>query len=275
MGRFPRSRPCLRRRQGPPGRFTPHTITSPEVFFDELDDRRPGQPLLDLQEYTLGTVCAAVPIGTGTDPQCVALSAHRLTQTGFGKQHASCAMKPSQSSSLSWSPATTFAHPPGWPEAAADTAACRPPGPTSRGAATVRGANDCFGGVPPPARCCTSRPATDTRSWSCPPLRRSPQNGIGAWLSARRNPPDHRPGSGQPPLLSGEFQQLAALDNGGLGEEWRPGRRTRSGAARPAASEAVFLLHRTTRHARPVMEGASVVRARRRWGRCHRSGARR
>ncbi|WTH66332.1 hypothetical protein OHA89_40225 (plasmid) [Streptomyces sp. NBC_01546] len=54
--------------------FTPHTITSPEVLFDELDDRRPGQPLLDLQEYTLGTVCAAVPLGTGTDPQCVALS---------------------------------------------------------------------------------------------------------------------------------------------------------------------------------------------------------
>ncbi|MFE5861649.1 hypothetical protein ACFQ77_13990, partial [Streptomyces virginiae] len=43
-------------------------------LFDELDDRRPGKPLLDLQEYTLGTVCAAVPIGTGTDPQCVALS---------------------------------------------------------------------------------------------------------------------------------------------------------------------------------------------------------
>ncbi|MFE5861540.1 IclR family transcriptional regulator C-terminal domain-containing protein, partial [Streptomyces virginiae] len=55
-------------------KFTPHTITSPEVLFDELDDRRPGKPLLDLQEYTLGTVCAAVPIGTGTDPQCVALS---------------------------------------------------------------------------------------------------------------------------------------------------------------------------------------------------------
>ncbi|MFF1497191.1 IclR family transcriptional regulator [Streptomyces sp. NPDC058304] len=54
--------------------FTPHTITSPEVLFDELDDRWPGQPLLDLQEYTLGTVCAAVPIGTGTEPQCVALS---------------------------------------------------------------------------------------------------------------------------------------------------------------------------------------------------------
>ncbi|WP_425573627.1 IclR family transcriptional regulator [Streptomyces globosus] len=55
-------------------RFTPHTITSREILFDELDDRGPGQPLLDLQEYTLGTVCAAVPIGTGSEPQCVALS---------------------------------------------------------------------------------------------------------------------------------------------------------------------------------------------------------
>ncbi|MEU7553145.1 IclR family transcriptional regulator C-terminal domain-containing protein [Streptomyces sp. NPDC044571] len=54
--------------------FTPHTITNREILFDELDDRGPGQPLLDLQEYTLGTVCAAVPIGTGTEPQCVALS---------------------------------------------------------------------------------------------------------------------------------------------------------------------------------------------------------
>ncbi|MEU9107399.1 hypothetical protein AB0D54_24240 [Streptomyces xanthophaeus] len=36
--------------------------------------RHPGEPLLDLQEYTLGTVCAAVPIRTGTEPECVALS---------------------------------------------------------------------------------------------------------------------------------------------------------------------------------------------------------
>ncbi|MFZ3492247.1 IclR family transcriptional regulator [Streptomyces sp. 5.8] len=54
--------------------FTPHTITSPEVLFNELDTRHPGEPLLDLQEYALGTVCAAVPIRTGTEPECVALS---------------------------------------------------------------------------------------------------------------------------------------------------------------------------------------------------------
>lgn len=65
--------------------FTPHTITSPEVLFTELDTRHPGEPLLDLQEYALGTVCAAVPIRTGTEPECVALSLpspdpHKLQQ---------------------------------------------------------------------------------------------------------------------------------------------------------------------------------------------------
>ncbi|WSC82193.1 helix-turn-helix domain-containing protein [Streptomyces virginiae] len=54
--------------------FTPHTITSAEELFAELDTRDPGEPLVDLQEYALGTVCAAVPIRTGTDPECVALS---------------------------------------------------------------------------------------------------------------------------------------------------------------------------------------------------------
>ncbi|KPI31493.1 transcriptional regulator, IclR family [Actinobacteria bacterium OV450] len=54
--------------------FTPHTITSQEVLFAELDTHHPGEPLLDLQEYALGTVCAAVPIRTGTEPECVALS---------------------------------------------------------------------------------------------------------------------------------------------------------------------------------------------------------
>ncbi|WP_398897933.1 IclR family transcriptional regulator C-terminal domain-containing protein [Streptomyces sp. 3211.6] len=54
--------------------FTPHTITNQEELFAELDTRDPGEPLVDLQEYALGTVCAAVPIRTGTDPECVALS---------------------------------------------------------------------------------------------------------------------------------------------------------------------------------------------------------
>ncbi|MCX5300324.1 helix-turn-helix domain-containing protein [Streptomyces sp. NBC_00193] len=65
--------------------FTPHTITSPDILFNELDTRHPGEPLLDLQEYALGTVCAAVPIRTGPEPECVALSLpspdpHKLQQ---------------------------------------------------------------------------------------------------------------------------------------------------------------------------------------------------
>nr|WP_308369319.1 MULTISPECIES: hypothetical protein [unclassified Streptomyces] len=49
-------------------------MTSQEVLFAELDTRHPGEPLLDLQEYALGTVCAAVPVRTGQEPECVALS---------------------------------------------------------------------------------------------------------------------------------------------------------------------------------------------------------
>ncbi|OEJ30154.1 hypothetical protein BGK67_01105 [Streptomyces subrutilus] len=65
--------------------FTPHTITSPEALFTEPDTRHPGEPLLDLQEYAPGTVCATVPIRTGTDPECAALSLpspdpHKLQQ---------------------------------------------------------------------------------------------------------------------------------------------------------------------------------------------------
>ncbi len=54
--------------------FTPHTLTSRHVLFRQLDERPPGTPLLDLQEYALGTVCAAVPITAGPNPECVALS---------------------------------------------------------------------------------------------------------------------------------------------------------------------------------------------------------
>ncbi len=54
--------------------FTTHTLTSLPVLFRQLDDRPPNTPLLDLQEYALGTVCAAVPITAGPNPECVALS---------------------------------------------------------------------------------------------------------------------------------------------------------------------------------------------------------
>ncbi|MFJ3925343.1 IclR family transcriptional regulator [Streptomyces sp. NPDC090022] len=54
--------------------FTAHTLTSEQVLFHQLDTRAPGAALLDLQEYALGTVCAAVPITAGPNPECVALS---------------------------------------------------------------------------------------------------------------------------------------------------------------------------------------------------------
>ncbi|MFJ6478789.1 MULTISPECIES: IclR family transcriptional regulator [unclassified Streptomyces] len=55
-------------------RFTPHTLTSQRDLFHQLDDRPPNTPLLDLQEYAIGTVCAAVPITAGPKAECVALS---------------------------------------------------------------------------------------------------------------------------------------------------------------------------------------------------------
>ncbi|WP_406187796.1 IclR family transcriptional regulator [Streptomyces sp. NBC_01006] len=66
-------------------RFTAHTITRQEDLFRQLDGRRPGTPLLDLQEYAVGTVCAAVPITSGPNAECLALSIpapdpHRLVQ---------------------------------------------------------------------------------------------------------------------------------------------------------------------------------------------------
>ncbi|MER7463122.1 IclR family transcriptional regulator C-terminal domain-containing protein [Streptomyces sp. NPDC097981] len=66
-------------------RFTAHTITRQDHLFRQLDTRRPGAPLLDLQEYALGTVCAALPITSGPDAECLALSIpapdpHRLGQ---------------------------------------------------------------------------------------------------------------------------------------------------------------------------------------------------
>ncbi|MET9962302.1 IclR family transcriptional regulator C-terminal domain-containing protein [Streptomyces sp. NPDC006326] len=66
-------------------RFTPHTLTSERTLFHQLDVRLPNDPLLDLQEYAMGTVCAAVPITAGPNAECVALSMpapdpHRLKQ---------------------------------------------------------------------------------------------------------------------------------------------------------------------------------------------------
>ncbi|MFJ2111381.1 MULTISPECIES: IclR family transcriptional regulator [unclassified Streptomyces] len=64
-------------------RFTSRTITSEQLLFSRLDSHRPTMPVLDLQEYALGTVCAAVPLTAGSAVGCLALSlplehAHRL-----------------------------------------------------------------------------------------------------------------------------------------------------------------------------------------------------
>ncbi|MEV7088625.1 IclR family transcriptional regulator C-terminal domain-containing protein [Streptomyces sp. NPDC093085] len=64
-------------------RFTSRTITSERLLLARLDGHPPTMPVLDLQEYALGTVCAAVPLTAGASVGCLALSlplehAHRL-----------------------------------------------------------------------------------------------------------------------------------------------------------------------------------------------------
>jgi DNA-binding IclR family transcriptional regulator len=66
-------------------RLTSRTITNERVLFTKLDNQPPTVPVLDLQEYAVGTVCAAVPITAGKSVGCLALSmpvehAHRLRQ---------------------------------------------------------------------------------------------------------------------------------------------------------------------------------------------------
>ncbi|QES48405.1 IclR family transcriptional regulator [Streptomyces venezuelae] len=64
-------------------RLTSKTITSERILFSKLDSQPATVPVLDLQEYAVGTVCAAVPITAGASVGCLALSlpvehAHRL-----------------------------------------------------------------------------------------------------------------------------------------------------------------------------------------------------
>ncbi|MEV7993166.1 IclR family transcriptional regulator C-terminal domain-containing protein [Streptomyces sp. NPDC086077] len=66
-------------------RLTSRTITSDKVLLSRLEAQPPTVPVLDLQEYAIGTVCAAVPITAGAAVGCLALSlpvehAHRLRQ---------------------------------------------------------------------------------------------------------------------------------------------------------------------------------------------------
>ena len=64
-------------------RLTSRTITSEKALLSRLDAQPATVPVLDLQEYAIGTVCAAVPITAGSSVGCLALSlpvehAHRL-----------------------------------------------------------------------------------------------------------------------------------------------------------------------------------------------------
>ncbi|MCS0606231.1 IclR family transcriptional regulator [Streptomyces sp. LP11] len=64
-------------------RLTSRTITSDKLLLSRLESQPPTVPVLDLQEYAVGTVCAAVPITAGASVGCLALSlpvahAHRL-----------------------------------------------------------------------------------------------------------------------------------------------------------------------------------------------------
>ncbi|WP_411079255.1 IclR family transcriptional regulator [Streptomyces sp. cmx-18-6] len=66
-------------------RLTSRTITNEKVLFAKLDAQPATVPVLDLQEYALGTVCAAVPLTAGGAAGCLALSlpiedAHRLRE---------------------------------------------------------------------------------------------------------------------------------------------------------------------------------------------------
>ncbi|MEV5435946.1 IclR family transcriptional regulator C-terminal domain-containing protein [Streptomyces sp. NPDC052682] len=68
-----------------PARLTSRTITSDKLLLSRLAAQPPTVPVLDLQEYAVGTVCAAVPITAGSTVGCLALSlplehAHRLRQ---------------------------------------------------------------------------------------------------------------------------------------------------------------------------------------------------
>lgn len=64
-------------------RLTSRTITSERLLLARLESQPATVPVLDLQEYAIGTVCAAVPLTAGSSVGCLALSlpvehAHRL-----------------------------------------------------------------------------------------------------------------------------------------------------------------------------------------------------
>jgi DNA-binding IclR family transcriptional regulator len=66
-----------------PARLTSRTEVDDRALLTKLERQPASVPTLDLQEYAVGTVCAAIPVTIGTTVACLALSmplaqAHRL-----------------------------------------------------------------------------------------------------------------------------------------------------------------------------------------------------
>ncbi|SOD65085.1 transcriptional regulator, IclR family [Streptomyces zhaozhouensis] len=66
-------------------RLTSRTITDRRVLLSTLERQPPTMPVLDFQEYAIGTLCAAVPLTAGATVGCLALSlpvgqGHRLRE---------------------------------------------------------------------------------------------------------------------------------------------------------------------------------------------------
>ncbi|WP_307795567.1 IclR family transcriptional regulator [Actinacidiphila acididurans] len=66
-----------------PARLTSRTEVDDRILLTKLERQPATVPTLDLQEYAVGTVCAAIPVTIGTKAACLALSmpaarAHRL-----------------------------------------------------------------------------------------------------------------------------------------------------------------------------------------------------
>ncbi|GAA4858468.1 IclR family transcriptional regulator [Kitasatospora terrestris] len=57
-----------------PDALTPSTVAEPAVVMRRLASARPTMPVLERQEYALGTVCAAVPITIGSAVATMAIS---------------------------------------------------------------------------------------------------------------------------------------------------------------------------------------------------------
>ncbi|MCF3961449.1 IclR family transcriptional regulator domain-containing protein [Streptomyces fuscigenes] len=93
-------------------RLTSRTITSERVLLSRLDSQPPTVPVLDLQEYAVGTVCAAVPLTAGSTVGALALSlpverAHRLRAAAatLNREAAPLALTLTMESGLRGSPA--------------------------------------------------------------------------------------------------------------------------------------------------------------------------